>query len=49
MKKKIKYTDEPLGKLEVVRDFLPPARQLALNKKENVKVTIRLSKSIDAN
>ncbi len=49
MKKKIKYTDEPLGKLEVVRDFLPLARQLALNKKENVKVTIRLSKSIDAN
>jgi len=24
MKSKIKYTDEPLGKLRIVDDFLPP-------------------------
>ena len=47
MKKKIKYTDEPMGALKVVRDFLPPPDQLAL-KEEQVKVTISLSKkSVD--
>jgi predicted DNA binding CopG/RHH family protein len=44
MKRKIKYTDEPLGKISVVRDFLPPPAELAF-KQENVKVTITLSKS----
>lgn len=44
MKKKIKYTDEPLGKLRVVRDFLPPPEELAF-KEEGVKVTMILSKS----
>lgn len=44
MKKKIEYTDEPLGKLRVVEDFLPPPEQLAF-KEENVRVTISLSKS----
>jgi predicted DNA binding CopG/RHH family protein len=44
MKKKIKYTDEPLGKLKVVDDFLPSPDQLVL-KEENVKVTIALKKS----
>ena len=44
MRKKIKYTDEPLGKLRVVKDFLPPPEELAF-KDENVKVTISLSKS----
>src|SRR4030042_7164343 len=31
MKSKIKYTDEPMGELKVVKDFLPPPDQLALN------------------
>lgn len=44
MKTKIKYTDEPLGELRVIKDFLPPPEQLVL-KEENVKVTIALNKS----
>jgi predicted DNA binding CopG/RHH family protein len=44
MKKKISYTDEPLGELRVVKDFLPPPAQLIL-KEENVKITISLSRS----
>ncbi|KAF0143695.1 MAG: hypothetical protein FD156_2430 [Nitrospirae bacterium] len=44
MKSKIKYTDEPMGKLRAVKDFLPPPEQLVL-KEENVKVTIALNKS----
>ncbi len=47
MKTKIKYTDEPMGELRVVKDFLPPPDKLIL-KEENVKVTIALKKdSID--
>ena len=42
--KKIKYTDEPLGELRVVDDFLPAPEDLVF-KEENVKVTITLSKS----
>ena len=44
MKSKIKYTDEPMGELRVVKDFLPSPDQLVL-KEDNVKVTISLSKS----
>lgn len=44
MKKKIKYTDEPLGALSVVRDSLPPPEELAF-KEESVKITMALSKS----
>ena len=44
MKNKIRYTEEPLGKLKVVDDFLPPPGDLIF-KKENVKVTMSLSKS----
>jgi predicted DNA binding CopG/RHH family protein len=44
MKTKTKYTEEPMGDLRVVRDFLPPPDQLVL-KEDNVKVTISLKKS----
>lgn len=44
MKTKIKYTDEPLGELRVVKDFLPPPDQLIL-KEDNIKITIALKKS----
>ena len=44
MKKRIRYTDEPLGNAEVVKDFLPPPEKLVL-REDNVKVTIALSKS----
>ena len=43
MKKKITYTDEPLGSMEVVPDFLPPPAELAF-REEGVKVTLALSK-----
>jgi hypothetical protein len=43
MKRNAKYTDENLGKLVVVEDFLPPPDQLVL-KDEGVKVTLSLSK-----
>jgi predicted DNA binding CopG/RHH family protein len=47
MKKKITYTNEPLGKVKRVADFLPSPDELAF-KEETVKVTIALSKaSID--
>ena len=42
MKKRIRYTDEPMG-LEVVKDFLPPPDKLVA-KDESVKVTISLSR-----
>ena len=44
MKKKIKYTNERIGDIQVVRDFLPRPEELAL-KENNVKVTLNLSKS----
>ena len=44
MKGKIKYTDEPIGKVRVISDFLPSTEELAL-RDETVKVTISLSKA----
>ena len=44
MKGKIRYTDEPIGKVKVIKDFLPSPGELAL-KEETVKVTISLSKA----
>jgi len=44
MKEKIKYTDEPMGNVRVVSDFLPSPEELAL-KDETIKVTIALSKT----
>ena len=44
MNAKIKYTNEPLGQVEVVADMLPSPAELAF-KEDTVKVTIALSKS----
>ena len=44
MKKKISYINEPLGEVEVIRDFLPPPSELAF-REEGIKVTLALSKS----
>lgn len=44
MKSKMKYAEEPMGELRVIKDFLPPPDQLVL-REENVKVTISLKKS----
>ncbi len=44
MKKKIKYTNEKIGKVEIVKDFLPRPDELVF-KEDNVKVTLNLSRS----
>ena len=44
MKEKIQYTNEPLGKVKIVADFLPSPKELAL-KDETIKVTITLTKA----
>jgi predicted DNA binding CopG/RHH family protein len=44
MKTKIKYTEEPMGELRIIKDFLPKPEELAL-KEDNVKITISLNKS----
>ena len=44
MKGKIRYTDEPIGKVKVIKDFLPSPEELAL-KEETVKITISLSRA----
>ncbi len=44
MKKKIKYSDEPIGPIEVVPDFLPAPEDLAF-RDDTVKVTMALSRS----
>lgn len=47
MKKRTTYTNEPLGDLEVIADFLPPPAELAF-REEGVKITLALSKkSVD--
>ena len=43
MSAKIRYTDEPLGKTQVIPDFLPSPAALAF-REEGVKVTLSLSK-----
>jgi len=44
MKKKIEYTDGPIGKTMRVPDFLPPPEKLVF-KQDRQKVTISLSRS----
>ena len=44
MKPKIKYSEEPMGNLRVVQDFLPPPEQLILNE-DHRKITISLKRS----
>jgi hypothetical protein len=43
MSAKIKYTDEDIGPVKIVPDFLPPPEELVF-KEGTVKVTIALSK-----
>jgi predicted DNA binding CopG/RHH family protein len=44
MKRKIKYTDEPMENVKITKDFLPSPEELIF-KDKTVKVTIALSKS----
>jgi len=47
MSSRITYTDEPLGDLRIVPDFLPSPEELAF-REESVKITIVLNKrSVD--
>lgn len=43
MSEKIRYTDEPMGRMEIVPDFLPSPAELAF-RDEGVKVTLALSR-----
>jgi hypothetical protein len=43
MSKKIKYTEHDIGKVKIIKDFLPAPEDLVL-KEETVKVTLSLSK-----
>jgi predicted DNA binding CopG/RHH family protein len=43
-RRKVKYADEPIGKIKIVNDFLPKPKDLVL-KEETTKVTISLTKS----
>lgn len=42
MSKRIDYSDEPIGDIKIVPDFLPSPDELAL-KNEQTKITISLS------
>ena len=42
MSKQIQYSDEPIGEIKLIADFLPSSSELAV-KNQNTKVTISLS------
>ncbi len=44
MKKRIKCSNEKMGKVEIVKDFLPTPEDLVF-REENIKVTLNLNKS----
>ena len=47
MTKGVRYTEEPLGDIRVIHDFLPPPAELVY-KEDTVKVTLGLSRrSVD--
>jgi predicted DNA binding CopG/RHH family protein len=47
MKSKIEYTKGDIGKVKIIKDFLPPPSELVL-RDDNVKITLSLSRrSID--
>jgi predicted DNA binding CopG/RHH family protein len=47
MKKHINYTNEAIGEIKIVKDFLPPPEKLVF-KRKNIKVTMALDvESVD--
>ena len=44
MKKKIRYTDGPVGRFKIVKDFLPRPEEL-MSRKDQIKVTLNLDRS----
>jgi len=46
-KRSVKYTNEPIGKVQIIPDFLPSPNELVL-KDKTIKVTLSLTKeSVD--
>ncbi len=43
-KRTIKYTNEPIGDVQIIKDFLPSPDELVL-REETVKVTLALTKT----
>lgn len=43
-KQTIKYTNEPIGDVQIIKDFLPSPDELVL-REETVKVTLALTKT----
>jgi len=43
MRKGHRYSDEPLGDIKVIKDFLPPPAELVY-KEDTIKVTLGLSR-----
>lgn len=43
-KRKVKYTDESIGKIRIVDNFLPEPKDLVL-REETAKITLTLTKS----
>ena len=44
MKKQIKYSDDKIGRVEIVKDFLPKPEDLIF-REGTIKITLNLSKS----
>ena len=44
MKKKIKYSNEEIGKVEIIKDFLPSPEELVF-KEDTVKITLNLNRT----
>lgn len=44
-KKTIKYTNEPIGRVKVVEDFLPSSEELILKKEDTTKITLLVNTS----
>lgn len=42
--KKVVYSDEPIGKVKIIKDFLPSPKELA-HKEDTVKITLALTRS----
>lgn len=40
-----KYTNEPIGKVKVVEDFLPSSEELVLKKENTTKITLLVNTS----
>ena len=42
-KRKVIYTDEPMGEVRIIENFLPPPEHMIFKKDDTVKVTLSLT------